>query len=246
MANDCAPVHDADTKYKRDRLPAFAGIARKYQAIMGYGPDSYVAGFWKQELGKHLLWIAVDQKEPCEMAIDDCVSAPSWSWANAESSVMLQDILRQTSFARVLCVTGNPTGLEAFGVIRTTIVLEMACIAVCQMQTDSGEVSVNKSKHDFYFPAVENLGAPKPITVEVCWDIRKWRCPESVLLVLLDRMVPGDKKITWLVLEKNSRCERSIQKVRTFYYSCAWGKVFRSQASRGGARGTSARTYKSR
>lgn len=216
-----------DITFKSDRLPALAGIARKYQATMGYGPDSYVAGFWKQEW-YHLLWKAYKQAKPCEREADGPMSAPSWSWANADAEVELG---RHTlNLATVTSVEGNPVGLQAFGAIDTIVMLNISCIAICQMQTDGAAMSAGKSEHQFHFFAAENSDDTKSsnVDIDIHWDIRKSQCPESVYILPL-LAAPWASRYEGLVLEKVGAVKGRYRRLGSWscevdYYDCMKGR----------------------
>lgn len=66
--------------YPRDRLPAISGIARWFMSRLGFTPESYVAGLWRETLPECLLWHFF--KPPKGGAVRDVEAAPSWSWAS--------------------------------------------------------------------------------------------------------------------------------------------------------------------
>jgi hypothetical protein len=59
-----------------DVFPALAGLAGEFNL---YLKDEYVAGLWKTDLHRGLLWRVVEP-EPCKIATP--YRAPSWSWAS--------------------------------------------------------------------------------------------------------------------------------------------------------------------
>jgi len=108
--------------YGKDKLPALAGVARKYQEVMGFGEGEYIAGLWRKGLEEQLLWRA-DQE-----AGRPSFRAPSWSWANVDCFVFTCDPALKDSeyFISVIGVTGLPLGAAAFGEIESGM-LEVAC-----------------------------------------------------------------------------------------------------------------------
>lgn len=62
--------------FGKDKLPALSGIAK-----MVMDDDEYIAGMWKSDLVKGLLW----QRKPGEASLGTSTvwRAPSWSWAKA-------------------------------------------------------------------------------------------------------------------------------------------------------------------
>jgi len=107
--------------YGKDKLPALAGVARKYQEVMGFGEGEYVAGLWRKGLEEQLLWRADREGRPS-------FRAPSWSWANVDCGVDICDPALKDSeyFISVIGVIGLPLGAAAFGEIESGM-LEVAC-----------------------------------------------------------------------------------------------------------------------
>lgn len=64
-----------------DRLPALAGLAKKYRDATGY---EYLAGVWRQELPAALLW---EKKGWNYLKSPAGFRAPSWSWASLEGEI---------------------------------------------------------------------------------------------------------------------------------------------------------------
>lgn len=64
-----------------DRLPALAGLAKKYRDKTGY---EYLAGIWRQELPDALLW---HKEGPDYLKSPAGFRAPSWSWASLEGAI---------------------------------------------------------------------------------------------------------------------------------------------------------------
>lgn len=68
-----------DLTFDKDRVPALAGIARRYGESHGL---TYLAGIWKEQLPGALMWRAgtmYDPPRPLEQI------APSWSWLSVPS-----------------------------------------------------------------------------------------------------------------------------------------------------------------
>ncbi|KAF7548915.1 hypothetical protein G7046_g8504 [Stylonectria norvegica] len=76
--------------FDKDRVYALAGLANemekalaKYAAIQAIEADSFVAGLWKRELWRGLLWTMVDANYTNEGAKrSHPLLAPSWSWVS--------------------------------------------------------------------------------------------------------------------------------------------------------------------
>ena len=68
--------------YEEDRLPAIAGIAKRFGAAVN---DSYHAGLWRHDMICGLLWHAADSNYTG--ATKSSAKAPSWSWASINGCV---------------------------------------------------------------------------------------------------------------------------------------------------------------
>jgi hypothetical protein len=68
-----------------DRLPALSGVASGFQKSTS---DMYLAGLWKNDLHKGLLWISCKKSSP---TAEYC--APSWSWASFTGTVKFSKYL---------------------------------------------------------------------------------------------------------------------------------------------------------
>jgi hypothetical protein len=64
-----------------DRLPAFAGVARRFSSISN---DQYLAGLWRKTLGVDLCWESVCSRPTRKPTT---YLAPSWSWASVNKQV---------------------------------------------------------------------------------------------------------------------------------------------------------------
>lgn len=70
--------------FESDKLPAFAGIARRFEALLG---PTYFAGLWQSPkfFATQLGWYVAS---PSGGEHDETYLAPSWSWASAHSAVI--------------------------------------------------------------------------------------------------------------------------------------------------------------
>jgi hypothetical protein len=67
--------------YGTDKLIALSGVAKWYQ---DQRDDQYLAGLWKNDLARDLLWWVTNPKENGQSAE---YQAPSWSWASQNKAV---------------------------------------------------------------------------------------------------------------------------------------------------------------
>lgn len=63
-----------------DALPALSGLALAYQNIWN---DKYLAGVWRKDLWRHLLWY-VSQLTPTRPVV---YRGPSWSWISTDAKI---------------------------------------------------------------------------------------------------------------------------------------------------------------
>jgi hypothetical protein len=109
---------------------AISGVARNFQERF---PDQYLAGLWKENLGRQLCW-AVRQRERKPETKSTVYRAPSWSWASTDHPVTWtlystndvsscrpnQDVLRLMNF------NSTPVGTDLLGQLKDAE-LELAC-----------------------------------------------------------------------------------------------------------------------
>jgi hypothetical protein len=87
--NDSSSWRSIITAYSRtnltvpdDRLIALSGVAKKFASLKG---DKYVAGLWRRNLERELLWYLDNQAKRSPRPTQYC--APSWSWASVKGQV---------------------------------------------------------------------------------------------------------------------------------------------------------------
>jgi hypothetical protein len=98
-----------------DRFPAIAALAREHAQNTG---DQYVAGLWKRDLLRGLLW-RVDQETPSEETqsreSNPYYVAPSWSWASTGYKVKFCWPPNATILAEVLGWSVQEAGEDPYG-----------------------------------------------------------------------------------------------------------------------------------
>jgi hypothetical protein len=68
-----------------DRLPAIGGLAQHFAERLSI---EYIAGLWKNDILRGLLWMRVgDEALPAPEHIRSNPKAPTWSWAHSEFAV---------------------------------------------------------------------------------------------------------------------------------------------------------------
>lgn len=81
-------VASGNLSYPGDKLIAFAGVAKQFQHI--YGCGDYLAGLWKEELERQLVWktrYGTDDLNDNQAMKSDIRRAPSWSWTALEADI---------------------------------------------------------------------------------------------------------------------------------------------------------------
>ncbi|KAH0565866.1 hypothetical protein GP486_000744 [Trichoglossum hirsutum] len=104
LVKDYSPRH---FRYVRDRLIAISGLAKIFGDLIGN--DEYVAGLWKGDMVRGLLWhVSGVNLIPAKSAEDstDGNMAPSWSWTSAGVNVVINDHIDQSSFRALSTVEG--------------------------------------------------------------------------------------------------------------------------------------------
>jgi Heterokaryon incompatibility protein (HET) len=66
-----------------DKLPAFSGIAQRYEAML---KDEYIVGLWKSRLIEDLHWSSES------WFIPPGYRAPSWSWMSIDGNIFMPDM----------------------------------------------------------------------------------------------------------------------------------------------------------
>lgn len=73
----------AKLTHASDRLPALSGIARRQNELV---PDKYLAGMWRHELVKQLLWCTKSRNKRPQRTM------PTWSWASVDSQIRTGEV----------------------------------------------------------------------------------------------------------------------------------------------------------
>lgn len=77
--------NDTQLSFEKDRLPALAGVARRYAELTGGG--TYLAGLWKEDLPEALAWHKnCAEPRPVEQFV------PTWSWASLPRGRRLTEV----------------------------------------------------------------------------------------------------------------------------------------------------------
>lgn len=76
--------------FPHDKLPAIAGIASKFLAASG---SEYVAGIWKKNFARDILWTAgrCDGSPPWHIPVPAEYRAPTFSWASVDGTIEYND-----------------------------------------------------------------------------------------------------------------------------------------------------------
>jgi hypothetical protein len=97
-----------DLTYGDDKLPALSGIVSVFDtALSGEGGPSYMAGVWKQDVARGLMWMVPSQEKR---------RVPSWSWSSVDSRVWLMRRMKEpVCDISDICFSVTPIGIAPFG-----------------------------------------------------------------------------------------------------------------------------------
>lgn len=75
-----------------DKLPALAGLARRYSDLMGWPSQDYLAGLWRGTIIRELVWRREGSSgwpfvPTAKVTGRHLERAPSWSWASVDGNV---------------------------------------------------------------------------------------------------------------------------------------------------------------
>jgi hypothetical protein len=118
--------------FGKDKLIALSGISRIFAT---YFKASYVAGLWKEDIAKHLLWHTLGnlQQRP------ETYQAPSWSWAALQSDAgyaledfeVVASVLLVVEDVSVHLSTSDEYGQVSDGFLRITCRAPVRGLALC-------------------------------------------------------------------------------------------------------------------
>lgn len=134
---------DANLTFEEDKLPALAGIARRFQDD---NQDRYLAGMWKYGLERQLCWFL--ESSPRQRP---CWRAPSWSWMSINGTLAGKFESHDSwikrnfphTYVRVLEASTIPAGPDIFGRISSASLL-MSCPflltgRICRTRSTTGK-----------------------------------------------------------------------------------------------------------
>ena len=102
---------------RTDKLIAIAGLAQEWAART---QDTYLAGLWKDDIHRQLLWHSQLLEEPLRKR---CIPyrAPTWSWASLDATiyneVVAESLSDCTCISRFLSADIQPVGLDPMGAL---------------------------------------------------------------------------------------------------------------------------------
>jgi hypothetical protein len=147
--------------FERDVLPAISGIAMQIQTKTN---DTYLAGLWKTDLRRGLMWSTWPQRpaSPCK-----AFRAPTWSWASIKNSVTFAGdeyvpLIRVIN-AECTLAGANPCGQVSDGLIVLYGLVMQTRMTISALGPDGNEaplkynLDLRRDEHDVemvYFPDV--------------------------------------------------------------------------------------------
>jgi hypothetical protein len=139
-----------------DKLPAFAGLARRFQ--QHFQGSQYLAGMWHLELERQLLWkpsgghLSGRGEGPIDvLSLPEKYRAPSWSWASIDGVIYIgwercreassnYEVIARIVDAKVTAIGGDPFGQIKDGFLRLQGRL-FACLLRKRERVDSESYS---------------------------------------------------------------------------------------------------------
>ena len=133
--------------HSSDRLPALSGIASRQGQLRD---DQYLAGLWREDLVKQLLW-ARQTSQPSERP---AWQAPTWSWASINGLVIPHNLLRSRKGTKPYVHLANawtqPVGADCYGPVSAGE-LTLGCASMLRGSLDDNAISAN---YKFFRPEV--------------------------------------------------------------------------------------------
>ncbi|KAK4225941.1 heterokaryon incompatibility protein-domain-containing protein [Podospora fimiseda] len=122
--------------YTSDRLPGISGLATKHCHTTGNQRGEYLAGLWRGELLRGLLWYS-----ETESTSND--HAPSWSWASSSSRIRYVWPTDATLCAEVLdCQVSGRHQVKGHVIVRGFLVRIASVDTLVSLPTESGNLDV--------------------------------------------------------------------------------------------------------
>jgi hypothetical protein len=121
-----------DLTYSSDKLPAIAGVAKRFQQITN---DKYLAGMWRSHLFDMMRWVVRDPR----LRLYE-YRAPSWSWASVDGPIVYPNYIYE-SLAEVMDIeVATKTSDEISQILDGFVVLK------CRALAASMEYALSKSE----------------------------------------------------------------------------------------------------
>jgi len=118
--------------FEQDKLVALAGVARALKVQMGC---DYLAGMWRTELERNLLWsVGSKFRRPEEYR------APSWSWASVDGGIIIPERRSRIEAAKdeaeieILCVSTQKKSADEMGQVEGGALIVRGPLMSCFVQ----------------------------------------------------------------------------------------------------------------
>ncbi|KAK2031940.1 HET-domain-containing protein [Colletotrichum zoysiae] len=159
-----------------DKLPAISGLARTFGSAL---EDQYVAGLWKRDLIRGMLWLTdFEATRPARWR------APSWSWASwdADLGLTLKHSLPLVNQCFIEAVNVVEAGPDAFGRVKDAwMILSAACVPVTVQKVPEPETERDTYLAELRFyddRDVVALGSFDAVTTSGIRNEGNWRPPD--------------------------------------------------------------------
>jgi hypothetical protein len=150
--------------YRRDKLVAISGIARKIQLQTN---EQYIAGMWREGLEGQLCWTTKLPKRGC-ISDRSVYRAPSWSWAATDHVIQRGIPDPRRSLVEILHVDISLAGDDPFGeVVNGELTLSCSALLSASITYHTGSYQTFGSH---YWSACDVKAAIKGTWVKVIAD----------------------------------------------------------------------------
>lgn len=123
----------------KDLLPAMSGMAKHFAGILG---EEYIAGIWKAEIVRGLLWISLPQFRSIEELLRQLTGSPyvcpTWSWAQHAGIYFIPGDLEPEYEHMFASAVPENLELNPWGrIIKADLEVEARCVSYSSTVADS-------------------------------------------------------------------------------------------------------------
>jgi hypothetical protein len=141
--------------FPSDRLPAISAAAKLFNIELN---DEYVAGMWRRNLEKDLLWFRQGpDPRSVKVASDNTYRCPTWSWASTDCTVHWASLSSESHIKvtdiQLSYVTPDTMGPIRDGWLQLRGFLRRISLTVCECTGDPHwQMTIGNVKFDCFWP----------------------------------------------------------------------------------------------